>query len=106
MSVKANEFIVGGASEPSWQAIIPGASQVVAFTGSSAQSVALAAATTLIRVTSNQDCFLAFGSNPTATNTAFFLPAGAVDYLGVTPGTKVAALQATAGGNLYLTEAK
>lgn len=92
----------------SFQAIFPGTSQKVATTGTSAQSAALSSRTNLVRVYADADMFLAFGANPTAVadGTNLFLAAGVVEYFGVTPSDKIAAIQATAAGNLYITEAK
>lgn len=91
-----------------FQAIVTGGtSQSVAVSGSSTQSSAFQAATTVVRVYSTTDCFLKFGTNPTAVaNTSIFLPAGVIDYLGVPQNQsyKVAVLQSTASGTLYVTE--
>lgn len=81
-----------------------GTFQTISFTGTSGQSSAFQAGTTLIRVVSDVACFIAFGSNPTASSSTLFLPAGIVEYFGVLPGTKVAAIQSTSAGNLYIAE--
>lgn len=84
--------------------IVPGTNQTVAFTGTSAQSAAFAASTSIIRVVASEACFLVFGADPTATTGGMFLPSGVVEYFAVTPGQKVAAIQASTGGSLYITE--
>ena len=85
--------------------ITPGVSQTVSTSGTSAQSAAFGAGTSIIRVIASEACFLVFGANPTATSAGMFLAAGAVEYFAVTPGQKVAAIQASTGGSLYITEA-
>ena len=91
---------------PDWQAIIPGISQTVAVGGSSTQSVAFGATTTLVRCVVSTDAWIKFGTNPTADKTtSIFMPSGSIDYFGVTPGFKVACLQDSASGNLVVTEA-
>jgi hypothetical protein len=81
-----------------------GATLVVAFTGTSAQSAAVDENTLVVRLVATADCFVAIGASPTATTSSAYLPAGVVEYLAIRPGHKVAALQASAGGNLYITQ--
>lgn len=72
----------------------PAAGQVVTFT-TTVQSAAFNAATTFVRLISDTDCHLEFGANPTATvSSVIKLTAGVPEYLGVTPGQKVAAINA------------
>ena len=87
-----------------FQAIVPGTSQTVAYTGTAAQSSAFQLTTTLIRVIASTDCYLRFGSNPTATTSDMLLLANIPEYFGVTPGEKVSAIRSTASGTLYITE--
>ena len=93
--------------QQNFEAIIPGTSQLLAFTGASAQSTALQASTTLVRLFATQDCFIAVGSNPTAAadGTSMFIAAGVTEYVGVAQGAKIAAIRNTTSGNLYITEA-
>lgn len=80
--------------------------QQVTFSGTSAQSSAFAATTKKVSLVSSQDCYIKFGTNPTATAGAgsFFLPAKVVVKFGVEPGEKVAAIQSSAGGILSIAE--
>lgn len=72
----------------------PVAEQAVTFT-TTTQSSALSADTTLVRVMSDADCFIAVGTNPTAVVTgAVKLIAGQAEYFGVRPGHKIAAVTA------------
>jgi len=70
------------------------AAQVVTFT-TSTQSSALNADTTYVRVVADADCHLEVGGNPTATTGSVVkLTAGSAEYFGVTPGHKIAVIQA------------
>lgn len=87
-----------------FQAILPGTSQKITTSGSSQQSSAFQANSSILRLCATADCFIAFGANPTADNTAMFMPAGLCDYYGIVPGQKLAVIQSTAAGILYMTE--
>jgi hypothetical protein len=87
------------------QAVGLGASQVVAIGGASAQSVAMGFATRLARMVATVDCHIAIGADPTATTTSTFLPAGVPEYFEIREGQKVAVIQSTGPGNLFVTEA-
>lgn len=98
-----------GKLEQKFEAIFPGTSQKLAFTGVSAQSSALGVTTTIVRLVADADCFVLIGSNPTAdaAGTSVFLPKGVVEYFGVDGSVnaqKIAAIQSSAGGNLWITE--
>jgi hypothetical protein len=83
---------------------LPTASQNVSFTGTSAQSTAVAMTTWQIRLVCDSDCYIAIGSNPTATTSSTWLPATSPEYFACHPGDKVAAIQKTASGTLNLSE--
>ena len=86
--------------------VSPGVSQVVAIGGSSAQSSAVGANTTAVLVCSTVACFVAVGANPTAVaNTSMYLPANTPLFVGLAGGQKVAVIQASGAGSLYITEA-
>ena len=73
---------------------LPGVTtQVVAIGGASAQSAALNGATKFVRVACDTPCNIAVGDNPTATVNSHYLPAGAVEYLGVNARSKIAVIQ-------------
>lgn len=79
-----------------------GKSQAVVFTGTSAQSAAIDADSICVQATSA--CFVEIGANPTATvNTSHYIGANQPTYLQMTPGFKIAAVQLSAGGTLYVT---
>lgn len=77
---------------------------VVAISGSSAASPAFSSQTSVVRVVSTTDCFVRFDANPTATTSHMYLPAGVVEYFLVTSGHRIAGIQRSAAGNLYVTE--
>lgn len=104
MASKAPELSVN--SREHFQAIIPGTSQRVAIGGVSTQSSAFGSLTSIIRVLPTQDCHIKLGSNPTAVanGTSIFLVAAGEYYFGVTGGHKLAVIQDSAGGFIYITE--
>lgn len=80
-----------------------GSSQAVSF-DASVQSTAFSANTRIIRVVSTTDCFIAIGSNPTATSSSTFVPFGSVEYFKVAGAVKLAAIKSTTAGVIYITE--
>lgn len=84
---------------------IVGGTQTAAFTGTSAAiSNAVGSQTRVVRLYATQDCYVAVGASPTATTSDMPLPAGAIEYIKINPGEKVAAVQISTGGNLHVTE--
>lgn len=79
--------------------------QVVAFTATSAAMTnAVGAGVTVVRLVATSACHINVGVTPTATTSNMYLPANVVQYLAISPGLKVAAIQNAAGGNLHVTE--
>ena len=77
---------------------------VVAVSGTSAQSAAMT--TYEIMLVSTTNCWLKFGTNPTAvasTDANQYLPANALVTIKWIPGDKVAVIQDTAAGYLTVT---
>lgn len=71
--------------------------QKVDYSGTvSVQSNVFQPLTFFIRVYATDDCHLAFGASPTATNNHMFLPGGSVEYFGIRPGDRLAVLRHTA----------
>jgi len=68
--------------------------QTVAIGASSAQSAALNNDTRIVRLYADAACHVLVGSNPTATTSSMPIAAGAAEYFGVTPGQKIAVIQA------------
>lgn len=71
---------------------------------SSTQSSTLGATTKVVRLVSTTDCYVAFGSNPTATSSDLLLVAGVVEFFRVDPGSKIAALKVATAGLLSIAE--
>jgi hypothetical protein len=71
------------------------ADQVLAIGGTSVQSAAFNAATGFVRLATDAVCSVKFGSAPTATVNTMRLAADSVEYLGVSPGDKVAVISNT-----------
>ncbi len=84
-----------------------GVSQKQAYTGTTGQSAAVGANTQLLRLVATTNCHVQVGANPTAVadGTCLYLPLGVVQYVGCSAGDKVAAIQDSGGGNLFITEA-
>tara|TARA_B100000424_G_scaffold54211_1_gene38958 strand:- start:1295 stop:1612 length:318 start_codon:yes stop_codon:yes gene_type:complete len=82
--------------------------QSVTIGTSSAQSAAFAATTKVVRLSSNNNCFLAFGSNPTATSSSIHMHAHSPLFAKVNPGEKVAVIShnTVATGKLSIHEMK
>ncbi len=71
----------------------PGTDQTpVAIGGVSAASAAFGASTRLVRLHSDVNCRVAFGTSPTASANSKRLVAGATEYFGVRPGDAVAVI--------------
>ena len=83
-----------------------GKSQALAYTGTSAQSAAITNCDTIC-IQSTTDCFVEIGLSPTAAvNTSHFIGAYQPTYLGMKsadPGFKIAAIQLSGAGTLYIT---
>ena len=100
MSTAARDSITEGII----QALAPGTCQAITTSGSSAASSAFASSTRVVRLVATQDVNFIFGASPTATTSHNFLPSGQVEYMKVTGGEKIAAIQNSAAGTLYVTE--
>ena len=83
-----------------------GANANFTLSGSSQATAAFGPQTYQVRVaTAGQPAFIRVGDGtPTATSSDPLMPANWVDYLTVTPGQKLACLQAGTAGTLSVTE--
>ena len=87
------------------QAASPSTTQTITTSGSSAAtSNAVATSTRLVRIVATEDVHIAFATAPTATTSNPFLPAKQVEYFKITGGDKVAAIQNSSAGVVYVTE--
>jgi hypothetical protein len=81
-----------------------GAAQNVAYTGTAGATGVLSSETYKVRVLVTTDAFVTTdGTTPSATSGAY-VPALSPEYLTVTPGQIVKAVQVSAAGTLYTTE--
>lgn len=84
------------------------ASQNITVGAASAQCTnAFGANTAIVRVATDCNCRISFGTNPTATNTSPMLPAGSVEYYAVPKGGafKLAVIQhGSATGTINVAE--
>jgi len=63
--------------------------------------------TTHVRLVATSDCWVSFGSNPTAVSggaASILLPAGVPEYFWVLPGERIAVIQNSAAGSLNIAE--
>jgi len=100
--VDDNGLIVSGV-------FIPGPHQSVTVSGTTARTAAnFNDRTTILRLCASTNCYIAFGGGTIeATTAGIFLPAGVPLVVGVPAGaTRVAAIQASAGGILSVLEAR
>lgn len=82
-----------------------GVGEVVAIGAGSLQSAVFPVNTKTVRLVATADCFVEIGGNPTAAaNTSTYLPAGSVEYFSARDGWKVAVIQASGSGSLYVRE--
>lgn len=83
----------------------PSTHQTVSYTGTAgAISNATGSHTNVIRVVLTSAGYIAIGAAPTATTSDIYMPANVPEYFVVSPGVKVSAVQASAGGALHVTE--
>jgi hypothetical protein len=76
--------------------------QLVAYTGTAAQSTAIAAS--MVILSSDKKCWFKVGANPTATAAAGSqpLPAETIMRIGIRSGDKISVIQDSAGGSLSI----
>ncbi|MFA5490007.1 MAG: hypothetical protein WC284_12435 [Candidimonas sp.] len=75
--------------------------QVISFEDASVQSSSINSQ--IIRVVCNENCHIAIGEDPTATENSMLIPAGTHEYFVITPGDKIAALRESNNGKLFIT---
>lgn len=77
----------------------------ITTSGTSQQTSAISSGLpfTVVRLTCTEDCYVAFGSNPTAAASNMTLPADSVEYFKMNSGDKIAVLQVSASGSFEYT---
>lgn len=78
--------------------------QAIAVSGTSAQSAAISANAGYVRFLATTLCHIRIGSSPTATTSNVPLAPYVPEYFVVPSGSKVAVIQNSASGTLYITE--
>lgn len=104
MSIAA---IADGFQKGMFQVISPGKSYALAVGAASVQSALPQSGVTIVRLFSTVDAWVSFGANPIAVAegpSSMFLPGGIVEYFEIRLDEKIAVIQATTSGNLYITE--
>lgn len=84
---------------------VQGGGQTVTSGASSVQSTAVGNQIEYVQISSNQDVYIEFGVDPTATSSSMFIRGdGEQRIYKIRPGHKIAALQVTASGTIYIHE--
>lgn len=83
---------------------ITGTNQAIAVGAASVQSAAFGTGVSLIRVATTVDCYIAQGSNPTASSSTPLLTAGSIEHFVVAAGEKLAAIRVSTSGVMSITE--
>ena len=85
-------------------ALRPGTTQKLNTNNSSTASAAFGSQTEYVRLVSAVDFFVDFGANPTASAAKILISADQPEIFKVSPGEKIAGLNATNSAVLYVTE--
>jgi len=96
-----------GVLKEMFQCISPGACQVLTVNAVSAQGALPQANVSIVRLFSTVDCWIAFGTNPTAVaegSSSMFLPGGIVEYFEIRSDERLAVIGNGVTGKLYITE--
>ena len=82
-----------------------GTAQTITTSGTSAATTnAVGSQTYAVRLHTTEDCFITCGASPTATTSHTFLAADTTEYFRISPGEKIAAIQSTTAGTVYVME--
>jgi hypothetical protein len=84
--------------------IVDASTQSVAVSGTSAQSAVISGNTNYVRLFATTLCHIRAGSNPTATTSNMPLSPYVPEYFAVNSGQKIAVIQNSSSGTLYITE--
>lgn len=86
LAVTGRGSLIMAGQEPSTR------NQQVEIAASSGQSQALSDVTRFVRLHAEAACRVVVGANPTASSTSMRMGAGGTEYLGVSPGLKIAVI--------------
>ena len=82
-----------------------GAAQTVAYTGTQGiVGTGVTSGVYKVRVVTTTDAFITTDGSTPSTTSGAYVPALSAEYFTVTPGQKVAAVQVSAGGTLFVCE--
>ena len=79
-----------------------GVTQNVSYTGTAGVTTNAVNAD-VVRLCATTACYVKVGAAPTATTSDMYLPANQAEKFFITPGFKVSAIQASAGGTISVT---
>ena len=97
-------MITVGLTRKAYPAINPGTTQTLAV-GASSAATGSAIGAQLVRLVSTVDCYIANGAAPVATNASMFLPASKPEIFVLALTDKIAVLQVSGAGTLFITPA-
>jgi hypothetical protein len=83
--------------------ILPGTTQRIDLVATSTASAPVGAG--VVRLVATVDCYLAFGTSPTADNNGLFLPANTPEYFACASTDRVAGIRGASDGLLFITPA-
>ena len=87
----------GSGKSAGFPCIIVGNHEAVAITNTSTQSPVFQSGVTVVRLSATVDCYVSFGTNPTADSGDMYLNAFVAENFGVKEGWRVACMRV--GGN-------
>lgn len=87
-----------------FQTFYPGNSQKVNTSAVAAQSATFETGVSVIRLFATKDCYVKFGTNPTATTSDMFIPSDIIQFVGVREGHKLSVIRDTEDGVLHIVE--
>jgi len=88
----------------SFDAMMLGPAQIIETNSSSQQSQPVGSNCSIVKIFCTKDCYIAISEDPTASSTTSFQPGGIQDYFAIQAGWKIAAVQVSEPGILYITE--
>ena len=83
------------------QAVPPGVSQTVAYTGTAGVTTN-PIGSTFVRIVCTSAAFVAFGAAPTATTADMYIPANSPEWIPIDPSHKVSVVRLTDDGTAYI----
>ena len=104
MASKTNPSLVTDVNGNPIPVLRPVGNLNVSYTAVAAQSGAISENIRVVRLVCTTDCYVLFGTNPTATAADMILLAGVPEYFEVENGIKISAIRYNTDGTLNITE--